>query len=948
MSTTAEELNVIIKADNTKYVKALKEAMAKLDAFGDRSKKNSKIFDDGLSRNQKSIKALSSSIFKMAGTFGGLYAIFKGGSMSIKLASDLQEAQNVVDVAFGNMAYKIEEFSKTSIEQFGLSELTSKKTAAMYMAMAVGMGVINSTASDMALELTGLTSDMASFYNVSQSVANTAVSSIFTGETESFKKLGIVLTEVNLQEYARQQGIDKSITKMTQQEKVILRYNYILEQTKLVQGDFLRTNDSWANQGRMLSENIKELGTTMGQYLIPMLSPIIALINNIIMGFNGFIKSLGTVFSMLTGKQLNNAGGLVQQGQVTNKIMQTVNSTVGSQNRLTKAIKKTNKELNNGLSGFDNLNILTTKKAESTGGSGNFMPNTVVPTVPNLSTGSGMANLEETSKGIAKLLEPIKKSFNNLNSALKPFSDKIGDGLSWFLDNVLIPMGTIVTTMVVPIFLDILSGAIKLLTEVIEALSPLGEWLFNTFLKPLMGITTFVIIGALEILKTALSGLSDWVSNNQEVFRVTAIVVAGFFASFKIGTLGGISGIVTKLSTSIGGKLKGSIVNATDTVRLMGMYSKDTFDDLIKISKKTASGVKKLGDRLRGVGDAMSKKFTNAIDTGMLKLKPFGDSIKANTGKVIGFTKNMALKGKAVIDSASKIAISTGITIASTTATTLATVATWAFNTAIAVLTSPITLVVAAIGALIGVVYLLIKNWDTVKAVAKACWDGIVNVFSNAFNWFDDFVVQPIIDAYSRLFDNIKNIFDNIIGFIKNVFTGNWDSAWENVKNIFGSVFDSLITIVKTPINIIINIINGLIGGIASGINAVIGAVNKINFKVPDWVPVFGGNSIGFNLQRFVPWQIPHLASGSVAEPNKKFLAVLGDNTREHEVISPLSTIRKAVREVVNESNINSDNRDTPKTFNIYATFELGGKSIGRQLIKIIDEERNRVGAILT
>ena len=126
--------------------------------------------------------------------------------------------QNVVDVAFGDMTYKMEQFAKTSIKTFGISQLTAKQTGSSYMAMAVGMGMARDSASDMAIELTSLSADLASFYNIQQEEARTALSAVFTGETETLKRYGILITEINLQEYARQQGITKSTNAMTQQD----------------------------------------------------------------------------------------------------------------------------------------------------------------------------------------------------------------------------------------------------------------------------------------------------------------------------------------------------------------------------------------------------------------------------------------------------------------------------------------------------------------------------------------------------------------------------------------------------------------------------------------------------------------------------------------------------------------------------------------------------------
>lgn len=212
--------------------------------YGQQTQTTSRTVKTSFNSIGSSIKGLISSLAPLI----GIYQIFELGKQSIELASDLQEVQNVVDVAFGDMAYKIEEFSKTSIEQFGISELTAKKTASTYMAMAKSMGIAEGTASDMAIQLTGLTADMSSFYNISQDVADTALKSIFTGETETLKNYGIVMTQTNLQQFAMSQGITKSVQAMTQQEQTMLRYNYVLQQTALAQGDFARTSDKQLSQ----------------------------------------------------------------------------------------------------------------------------------------------------------------------------------------------------------------------------------------------------------------------------------------------------------------------------------------------------------------------------------------------------------------------------------------------------------------------------------------------------------------------------------------------------------------------------------------------------------------------------------------------------------------------------------------------------------------------------
>ena len=190
------------------------------------------------------------------------------GSAAIETASDLREVQNVVDTSFGDLAYMMEDLADKAIETYGISKLTAKETGSTFMAMAKGMEIAPKTAADMSIALTELSADMASFYNVEQQVASTALNSVFTGETETLKKFGVVMTEANLNAFALEQGIEKTVKQMSQAEKVQLRYNYVMNQTSLAQGDFAKTSGEWANRSRVLQEEITELSTMVGEELI--------------------------------------------------------------------------------------------------------------------------------------------------------------------------------------------------------------------------------------------------------------------------------------------------------------------------------------------------------------------------------------------------------------------------------------------------------------------------------------------------------------------------------------------------------------------------------------------------------------------------------------------------------------------------------------------------------
>ena len=329
-----------------------------------------KIDQSGLNKGMASLKGAITKLGAAIGVAFGVRALVQFGKQAVQLASDLQEVQNVVDVAFGDMAYKIESFSKTAIENFGISELTAKRTASTYMAMAKGMGIAEDVASDMAITMTGLTADIASFYNMSQERADVILKSVYTGETETLKQLGIVMTEVNLENFAMSKGITKSLSAMTQQEKTMLRYQFVLEQTRLARGDFVRTQDSWANQTRILAERWKEMQTVFGEAFMTIGVLVLPVINNIIVGLTKVAQAAQVVaqwiYKAFTGKELKSSTNATQsQATALSGVGSSAEDAADGMADLGSSTKKANKEAKKALAGFDDLEIITSNLADS-------------------------------------------------------------------------------------------------------------------------------------------------------------------------------------------------------------------------------------------------------------------------------------------------------------------------------------------------------------------------------------------------------------------------------------------------------------------------------------------------------------------------------------------------------------------------------------------------------
>lgn len=175
--------------------------------------------------------------------------------------------------------------------------------------------------------------------------------------------------------------------------------------------------------------------------------------------------------------------------------------------------------------------------------------------------------------------------------------------------------------------------------------------------------------------------------------------------------------------------------------------------------------------------------------------------------------------------------------------------------------------------------------------------NGIFSIdFVAAFGVFGH-VLQAFVKSFQGIYNSIKKILNGLIQFLDGVFTLNWKKAWTGIKNIFKGIWDLMVSVVKTPINLIIGAINTLIDGCVRGINAVIGALNKLSFTIPDWVPKYGGNKFGINIGTISAPRIPYLASGAIIPPNREFLAVLGDQKRGTNIETPESLLRKIMRE---------------------------------------------------
>ncbi|MCG4749341.1 hypothetical protein L0N08_28450 [Enterocloster aldenensis] len=349
---TLEKLKVIIEAYTKPYQEQMEKVQAKTAQVTNRIERQTA----RIANSWKRVGAILASVLSIA-------AIVAFGKSCIELGSNLTEVQNVVDVTFGSMSGRVDAFAKDAAKAFGLSETMAKKYMGTYGAMAKSFGITGKAGYDMSAAITGLTGDVASFYNLSQDEAYTKLKSIFTGETESLKDLGVVMTQTALDQYAMNNGFGKTTAKMTEQEKVMLRYRFVMSQLSDASGDFARTSGSWANQVRILSLQFDALRATIGQGLINAFTPVIQVINTILEK----LQTLAAYFKAFTVAIFGDASG----GGAGN-MADSMDSAAGSAGNIADnmgSAANSAKEMNRQLAKFDELNNLSSNR-NSGGGSG--------------------------------------------------------------------------------------------------------------------------------------------------------------------------------------------------------------------------------------------------------------------------------------------------------------------------------------------------------------------------------------------------------------------------------------------------------------------------------------------------------------------------------------------------------------------------------------------------
>ena len=826
----------------------------------------------------KQMNAITSLAKKAGAALAGAFAVTKlvsFGKQCLELGSDLAEVQNVVDVTFPAMAGQVETFAKSAAKSYGLSEIMAKRYVGTFGSMAKAFGFTESQAYDMGSALTALTGDVASFYNLSQDVAYTKLKSVFTGETESLKDLGVVMTQTALDSFALANGFGKTTANMTEAEKVALRYQFVSKQLAAAQGDFARTSGGWANQVRILSLQFDSLKATIGQGLINLFLPVLRIINTLIGRLMTLANAFRSFTELITGQK---AGGAAEELTDTAIAAASAADAVEGVGDAAKSAAKKSKR----LADFDRLKTL--EDVSSSGGSGGGASGAPID-FGTLDTGP-LAEAEEKTEG-------IKKGWREISDIFKSgFGKGLGD---------LKALDSIKTSTV-----SIKDSLLKIFRDgkVAEAAKECGKSILYA-LGETAGAT--VSIG-LSLADNLTGGIAQYLSGNTE--RIRDFLVSMFDITGKVAQIQGdlcsavarvfeafqsdgaktltasFIGILTdafmgskllsgKLAADLMDTITAPFVNNSDGIRIA---LEDTFSAIAPIIEGTKEIVTALFDTMNQSYDEHVAPMFEVFKEGLTRI---GDkALELYEQYILPVVKNISsqfteFKNKYLIPLTQTFG-----EFASKTADAIKTLWTQALEP-------------------------YIKDMMEVWAPILA------EVLQKAWELFQDFARIAAVTI-----DGVLKVLGALMDFITGVFSGDWEKAWQGIKDFFKGIWDAMNEINKASgkllldgfkdiINVALIALEKLGNSFIDCINGMIDGLNHIHVDIPDWVPGLGGKSFGISIPSVGKLQLPRLAQGGYVKPNTPQLAMIGDNRHQGEVVAPEGKLYeisvKAMKDTIKE-----------------------------------------------
>lgn len=863
VSLAIKVLKKQLMADIKSSIKdAAKEAKNEAKSMGD-------AIADGMDGAKGAVTGLTSAFKKLLGVLGigiSIASLVKFGKECVDLGSDLSEVQNVVDVTFGDMSNQVNEFARSSIKSYGISETAAKNYMGTLGAMSQAFGFSQTEAYGQAEALTALAGDMASFYNKTTDETFNALRSVYSGETEVLKQYGVVMTETALNEFALARGMGKTVSQMSEQEKVSLRLAFVQDKLAMASGDFARTQDSWANQTRVLSLQWESFKATIGQGLINVLTPVVQWLNAIMEAAQGAAQAFANFTATIMGAEPDMSG-----------LSETTSAAAESANEINEGIaaaggsaKKAMKQ----LAGFDKLNILS--KQSSGGGGGGKVSSVSSAGIKEASKEDSKLNtyLSETQKKLADIARTLTGSFR------QGFEEGFG-GFDFgpTIENIEGIRDSVVGIMTNP---SVQSAGMRFMMNLAE-----GMGKTTGSLTRIGGVAAQTVTGGIERfltshdsdIKNHIITMFDISGDIAQITGDLSVSVANIFegafgtpaAESLVASLINIPYQIITTTTEVGGKLARDILSGFYTIineNEGGLTS--VLSGLVEFASSVfgtvSQAVTDMGNTIQSVYDTYISPFISGMS----------ESLSELLGVIIEFWQENV---QPILDMiAEKVQIL------------------WDEH-----LKSLFENLMGFIGRVCSLIQVLWVKYiqPLISWIIQNVLPVIMPIIKTIIA-----VVMEVFGIIGSVISGIMAILNGLIDFITGVLSGDWELAWEGIKeifvgawedgilpilnsleNVFEDVFDGIVETIKNALNLGLAWMEQWVNGIIDGINDIIGAANSASNAV-------GGPQLVAPLN---PITLPRLANGGFVEANTPQLAVIGDNRHQGEFVAPEDKLQAAV-----------------------------------------------------
>jgi hypothetical protein len=894
----------------------------------------------------------TAKVMSKIATIVSVVAIGKTIKDSINLAMDVESSLQQIKRIMGESSNQFLKWVETQALAYNMSKSEALQYGSVFGNLIKGFTKDTSQVMNYTEQLLQASAVVASATGRSMEDVMERIRSGLLGNTEAIEDLGVYaqVSMLKSTDAFKKFANGKTWDQLDFQTQQQIRLMSILEQVNKNYGNTVLENTN-ASQQKLIA-TMKNVQLSLGNAFLPIYQIILPALTALATQL-AYVMNIVAQFSQALFGKTSNAGA--QQAKNTQ-------AQAAAMTDLGDATKEAGKAAKGAVAGFDEINNLSdNSNSGSTTDSTSAAMSSIATNGIADSTGGISKDIQAMADSVKNSLgkinfQPLIDTFGKLKSAIEPFTQTLFSGLKWFYDNILVPYATWYIEDYLPAFLDLLASTFKVLNPLLQSFMVVGEWLWNNFLQPIASWTGGVVVDSLNQLSEVLGKIGDWMANNKDIVIALLAGITAGLATYAIATYGAaaatalwsaVSAMATGFTTALGVAIAfltspiGIIVAALALLTAGFVYFYRTNEGFRGVVDAILNQIEEVALNLWNnvlvpFGKFLKDVFVAAWDAVKIAAEWLWKNVLVPIGDfLLWFWNNVLVPvGKILVDVlgiAFKFVADVAKSLWENVLVPLADFFTSIFGPT-----------VEAIQAI------FIALWEnTLNPIAtfltdvfKLAWQGIITVLQ--FLWND--VLKPLINFLEKEFmtrfntvlegikgiiEGLKTTFIGLMNFITGVFTGDWEKAWNGVKDIFKGIFDSFYSIVKVPLNLVIDAINTVIRGL-----------NKIKIDVPDWVSKVTGisGSWGFNIN-----EITHLANGGIT--NGEMLAVVGDNPGGREVVSPLNDLMDMISNAVGNAMM-ATSQFNQSTSNNQGdiVIQVDGTTLARVMHPYNSKETSRIG----